>query len=309
MRIANPLYDNAFKYLMADNTLAKKVVSTILGQEVVSLTPQTQELVREGEVRGFSIFRLDFRAVIRLDDERTEQVAIELQKSRLSTNLARFRQYVAGLYEHQHTGKDNFEGLPIITIYILGYNLDDLPYVSARVGRRVVDMATGQGIEERCRFIESITHCSYVLQVKRLAQPYRNQLEHFLHLFNQVYVSEKNYILALDHVPMGFEDMARRLHKVLQDKEVMAKMTLEEEMELNFQLMEKSMRETQAALERIQEENAQMVREQAESMLKLAKALLALNYSLEQIVEETGLTPAQVEILKHAKHPFRSENE
>ena len=37
MEIANPIYDVVFKYMMEDNTVAKLLVSSIIGEEVVSL--------------------------------------------------------------------------------------------------------------------------------------------------------------------------------------------------------------------------------------------------------------------------------
>jgi hypothetical protein len=35
MKIANPLYDHAFKYLMSNDKLARKVLSVILDKEVL----------------------------------------------------------------------------------------------------------------------------------------------------------------------------------------------------------------------------------------------------------------------------------
>ena len=43
MRIANPLYDAAFKYLMDDQAAARLLVGAVLGEEVVSLQPLPQE--------------------------------------------------------------------------------------------------------------------------------------------------------------------------------------------------------------------------------------------------------------------------
>ena len=43
MRIANPMYDAAFKYLMDDQAAARVLVGAVLGEEVVSLQPLPQE--------------------------------------------------------------------------------------------------------------------------------------------------------------------------------------------------------------------------------------------------------------------------
>ena len=39
MRVANPMYDAAFKYLMDDQAAARLLVGAVLGEEVVSLEP------------------------------------------------------------------------------------------------------------------------------------------------------------------------------------------------------------------------------------------------------------------------------
>lgn len=39
MQIVNPLYDKAFKYLMENERLAKKVISVILDEEIEELHP------------------------------------------------------------------------------------------------------------------------------------------------------------------------------------------------------------------------------------------------------------------------------
>lgn len=51
MRIANPLYDNAFKYLMSNDRLARKVLSVILEKEVIELELAQQEHIIEGGSR------------------------------------------------------------------------------------------------------------------------------------------------------------------------------------------------------------------------------------------------------------------
>ena len=43
MRIANPMYDAAFKYLMDDQAAARVLVGAVLAEEVVSLQPLPQE--------------------------------------------------------------------------------------------------------------------------------------------------------------------------------------------------------------------------------------------------------------------------
>ena len=73
MIIANPIYDTVFKYMMEDNTVAKLFVSSIIGENIVSLEPKPQEHTREkdkeknkGEIPNLTVYRLDFSAKIKL---------------------------------------------------------------------------------------------------------------------------------------------------------------------------------------------------------------------------------------------------
>jgi hypothetical protein len=63
MKIVNPLYDLAFKYLMENNKLAKMIVGLILDQEVEELELGQQETTYTDEKRFITLFRLDFKAV------------------------------------------------------------------------------------------------------------------------------------------------------------------------------------------------------------------------------------------------------
>ncbi|MEI7727812.1 MAG: hypothetical protein WCK09_22085, partial [Bacteroidota bacterium] len=106
MKIINPLYDKAFKYLMENNKLAKKVLSVILDVEVTEVTLSQQETILPDERRGLTLFRLDFKAIIKEADGRKKTVLIELQKSKYPTDIQRFRNYLGANYM---TTKNDFE--------------------------------------------------------------------------------------------------------------------------------------------------------------------------------------------------------
>ena len=98
MKIVNALYDNAFKYLMENNRLAKKVLSVILDQEIEELTLGQQETVVSDDKRYLTLFRLDFIALIKEADGTKKKVLIELQKSKFETDIQRFRTYLGSHY-------------------------------------------------------------------------------------------------------------------------------------------------------------------------------------------------------------------
>jgi hypothetical protein len=63
MRIANPIYDAVFKFFMEDPEVAKRLISNIIGQEVVSLAAQPQEVLTQSKVYPISVLGLDYNAL------------------------------------------------------------------------------------------------------------------------------------------------------------------------------------------------------------------------------------------------------
>ena len=61
-RIANPIYDGAFKYLLDDNRVARLFLSTMIGEEIVELTFRPTEHRTDVEQRNVTVFRIDFSA-------------------------------------------------------------------------------------------------------------------------------------------------------------------------------------------------------------------------------------------------------
>ena len=58
MHIANPIYDVVFKYLMEDNDIAKLIISTIIGEDIVALDGSTSVVQRVTNARpGLYSFR------------------------------------------------------------------------------------------------------------------------------------------------------------------------------------------------------------------------------------------------------------
>ncbi len=184
MRIANPLYDQAFKYLMSNDCLARKVLNVILDKEVL------QELVIEDEERRFTLYRFDFKAVIQDEFGEKETVLIELQKSKLPTNILRFRNYLGLSYTQRKAKPDETQvpPLPIISIYILGYNIADIPVMATKVDRNIVDLSSKEELQIESDFTALLTHTCYILQVRRLPKKRQTRIEQFMTLSNQAWV-------------------------------------------------------------------------------------------------------------------------
>jgi hypothetical protein len=128
--IANPIYDVVFNYLLEDAFIAKELLSTILGVNIIELTVKPQETLVNDETSGeIKIFRLDFKAVIKLSEGEQKTVLIELQKAKKSYDISRFRTYLGENYKKQEVisladGIQVSVSLEIVSIYILGFNLE-----------------------------------------------------------------------------------------------------------------------------------------------------------------------------------------
>jgi len=321
MKIINPLYDIAFKYLMQEERYAKKVLSVILDMDVESVSLQQQESVYQDDNKQLRVFRLDFKATVRNSQGEVSTVLIELQKSRFPTDVERFRNYLGMNYLTSRSGKKEsspeehvvsepttaYRGIyPIITIYILGYKLDDLPYLAVIVNRDVIDSVSKKKIKTQSFFVEYLTHQSHIIQIARLPEERRSRLEKFLTLFNQAWCSEWEYILDLQEVPEGFEDIAGYLREPIEDEQFRRNLELERQTEYAFYEQEAKMRELEKLrkesdkLREESEKQAEIYRKQKESayqkLREYAKSLKKDGASLNEIIEKTGLSEGEIDM-------------
>ena len=237
MKIINPIYDKAFKYLMENEKFAKRILSIILDVPVLEVTLGHQETHFPNDRNQLSLFRLDFRAVVKEADGSLKTVLIELQKSKHKVDIERFRSYLGANYLAKNKDGEtaaepdiDYHGTyPIITIYILGYNLPDLPYMAVTVNREIINSVSKERLDVKSFFIEHLTHQSHVIQVKRLPEKRRSRLEKFFMLFNQDWRTDTDYILDIPQVPEGFIDMAKYLQMPLLDDQFRRNMLAEEE--------------------------------------------------------------------------------
>jgi len=318
MKIINPLYDKAFKYLMANDKFAKKVLSVILEVEVEEVALEQQETIFPDEKRQLTLFRLDFKAVIREGNGERKTVLIELQKSKFTTDIQRFRTYLGANYmakpKKREEDPTREEGsYPIITIYILGYNLGDLPYMAVRVNREVIDSVSKERLEVKSLFVEHLTHQSHIIQVRRLPAERRTRLEQFLTLFNQKCISkEAGYILELEEWPEEFAEMVEYLRSPLMDEGFRRNLEAEEEIDRIFDDQEakymKKLAEAEAAKAKAEaakteaEQKAEKERQEKEAALKKSESLsikLAIQMkrygaSVAEIQRETGLSTEEI---------------
>jgi len=307
MQIANPIYDVVFKYLMEDAKVAKLLISSIIGQEIEELEFRPQEYTSdvdksriEGNAGTLTVYRLDFNARIKTA-EGSKQVLIELQKAKFATDIMRFRNYLAGQYaNHDNTQIATINdhprrvGIPIISIYFLGHRLDQTDSSIIGVNRIYKDLVTGEQIDVKESFMESLTHDSYIIQIPQLAKKRRNDLEKLLSIFDQSEsIDETHHILNINEAdyPAKYGGLIRRLRSVIMEPEIRKQMKDEDTILIEFEDMQREiMRQRENAREAKQEAS-----EAKRKITVVIQKMRSKGMTTEDISEITGLGKEEVE--------------
>lgn len=245
MRIANPIYDVVFKYMMEDNEVAKLLISTIIDQDIIRLDFMPQEHTIDLEKKSLTVYRLDFKATIKTKTDE-KLVVIEVQKAKFSADVLRFRRYLG----EQYANEENRD-LPIISIYFLGYSLEKIKAPVVKIQREYIDLTTNKRILEKEKFIESLTHDSFVIQVENLSAPYVSEIEKFLSIFDQSEKRENSHMLEIkdDDYPIEYNLLLRRLQKAALEVRLRREMDIEDEIVAELDNLEREIEKRDNVIE------------------------------------------------------------
>jgi len=259
MKIANPIYDVVFKYLMEDSKIAKLLISTIIGEKILALEFLPQEKIVEFEYRSLTVYRLDFSAKIKTDTGH-KNVLIEIQKAKFATDIMRFRKYLGEQYQKKENvyrtkiqDKELKKAMPILSIYFLGHKLEHITVPIIKAQRRYYDVTTGDEITKKEEFIESLTHDSFIIQIPQLRKKYQTEVEQLLSVFDQRNATLDSHILNVNEedFPEKYRSIIRRLQKAIVEPDMRDKMDIEDEIVEELQELE---RELEKKEERINED-------------------------------------------------------
>lgn len=300
--IANPLYDTVFKFMMEDLDVAKRFIGIIINKNIVDIQLLPQEKTLQKEELPIRIQRLDFVAQIKEQGGSISKVLIEIQKSNKSyhADLLRFRGYLAKHYQS--------DDLPIITIYILGFMLEDLPCDVTHIDREYKDAIRRKIIPHQSEFGEKVTHDCYIIQVPRLKLVLRSKLSQLLEIFNQEYRVSKDKtgskVLQIKTVPKD-KDVVKvlsRLEKANADEKVREKLEDEEYLEMVYEEMygekDKEILDLKSIIEeqdQILHEKTIQLSEEKKRLREVAKLLKSLGLPMQEIADKTGLTISEIE--------------
>ena len=322
MLIVNPIYDQAFKYMMDNEEVAKKVISIIIEKKVLKIQSKPQEVKVMDKKRNIPLSRFDFKAVIENEQGEMVNMLIEIQKSNKPDPVMRFRRYLGKNYIRKETiinelGVEKKVVLPISTIYILGYNLAEYDTPGILVNNQVIDATTKKEIEHKNEFVKLLTHPSYILQTKRLRKERKTKLEKFLAIFDQTKKTDDDFLLDLDdelELDTDISLITTYLNRGTLDEQLLNQLELEEDVEEEFLKMETELAETKKReLEIIKQKKEAQKREveaqkreqdaikqkneAQKKIINLARLLKDLQVPIEQIIAQTELSREEIEEL------------
>jgi hypothetical protein len=241
MKIANPIYDAVFKYLLEDKRVAKLLLSTILDEEILDINIQPTEHSIELERPPVTVYRIDFSAKIR-SGSGEQLVLIELQKAKFAQDLFRFRRYLGNHYANRENQTTDLKTgrtvpIPIITIYFLGEAISDLTAPVIKVNRECIDIATGERFTKKVQFIECLTHNSFIIQIPHLKEKRRTELEKLLLFFDQSNAIEDKHALSIheDQIPQQHQPLLDRLRRAIEDQNIRGAMDVEDDIVLELE--------------------------------------------------------------------------
>ncbi len=317
MKVANPIYDIVFKYMMEDERIARTILSALLKVEVLNVEVRPHEYSDDTH-DNLSVFRIDFGATIRDTHGKKKLILIELQKTWLETETLRFRQYLGVQYSNPKNMQSHESALPMVAVYILGHKVGDIEEPVLYVNHQSLDYdgnVVTKGLPNT--FVDSLTHDSIIVQIPRLHGHINNRLDMVLSIFDQSLCdADDKRILRIDENKYENDaDMEHILHRLTMaaaDADMRQKMNVEE---LYFSAIEK--RDTEILLrdrhiaeqkEQLNEQKVQLneqkeqlneqkvqLKEQNEMLQKTIKMLLQANMSPKDIAKSLGKDIEEIE--------------
>jgi hypothetical protein len=242
VRIANPVYDVVFKYMMDDPTVATLFLSYLTGLHIDAIEPLPQEMVigqKPGETASpaksplrLSTYRLDYGVWLReKNGGKGRIIIIEVQTTSAIGESMRYRKYLGYQYLDNRYYYEGFGvagrvyklGVPVFPIYILGTGdrmLGDVPVVN--VVPVLKDAYTGEVLQAKSDFIDALFHEGIIVNVPALKGRRRDEREQMLSIFDQSYTEQnkRTMLVPMSEIPERFHPLIRRLQTALKVEDV-----------------------------------------------------------------------------------------
>ena len=284
MIIANPIYDVVFKLLMQNQRIARFFIETILEETVEEVELKPKGLVYENKEYkdpvaalslALALVRFDFLAIIKTANGERKKVLIEIQKARHPVDIVRFRNYLGLNYQvrdevYIQNGKKVL-ALPIITIYLLGFKLNNMNTPALKIGRQIVDQINKVVINHTDEFIELLTHNCHIVQIPLIENKLQTKLEQLLSIFEQNnFVDEngtlKEYKYMIEDPTV--KEMTDILNHAVQDPKTKEDIDAEQEAYRVYSLPMEELNEIKEALIETKEELTEFIESLSQQQTK-----------------------------------------
>ncbi len=311
LQIANPVYDAVFKYLLSDEKAARLLLSAIIGREVISLDARPTELTFPYKEAG-TVMRLDFTAKIRDEHGQQQIVIIEMQKAKMAKDIMRFRQYLGEQYanpnnvvQENEVGFSAPKALPILSIYFLGHTLERIKAPVLRVNRAYYDAATGEQIQEKEAFVESLTHDSIIIQIPYLSGHRRTELEQLLAVFDQSNLSMDKHFLLIEEEKLQerYQPILRRLQSAMADESLRQSMIAEDTWLGDIKDYQREIAEQAVVIQHLAgdlKEKEVNLKEKEETIQNLEVDISTYRHKLKSAVRKLAETGMSVSLIAHS---------
>ena len=321
MKIANPIYDVVFKYLMEDSKVAKIFLSSLTSMNIVSLEFLPQELSGANKDTDrtipISIYRLDFAAKVKQKDGREKLIIIEVQKARSLSESMRFRKYLGKQYMnseqyyiHKEKGKETKIGLPILSIYLLGESLpflEDHPvlYIKNKLVPRYAE--TALDIRQQ-PYLQSLYHEGIIVNISALKKRRRDELEILLSIFDQSNTSDNKNLhimnVRVEDFPEKFRPIILRLQGAAKTDEVRNTMEVEDDFFNELKEYEERVQRAESQKEEAFRQKEEAFRQKEEAFRQKEKLILLMlqnGFSKQVIAKQVGISIAEIDAIANKK--------
>ena len=127
--------------------------------------------------------------------------------------------------------------LPIISIYFLGFPLDNIHAGVVKINREYRDAVTQELLDIKEDFVELLTHDSYLIQARKLHPKARTKLERVLQVFSPIYQTtndQHQLDFQGDTNDPLIKKMLDRLGRAIANEEIRDNMDVEDELDRIF---------------------------------------------------------------------------
>ena len=284
---------------MSDSKVAKAFLSAIIGEKIVKLDFNSTEYTLKADVdkskinstiEQIIVCRFDFAAKIKTSTGDYKTVIIELQKAKFATDIMRFRRYLGTMYQSVDNtyDKHRVKARKIYCVYLLNYEIGFPNSPVVKVDCSVSDLATGEKLDRKSEFIDSLNHKSWIVQVCQLKEKRRNELENLLSIFDQDNITKDRHIMNVDEsqFPKEYQPIIRKLREACESKKVRDEMQMEDDLLNEFQIKDEIIAEKDKALvekDKTIEEKDKTIEEKDQENEQLKTEIERLKRQLENL--------------------------